>query len=61
MQKKNYGSSNIFTMQENIIFKKKKKKSSQRNPKASRYHNSLTNLKFQQKFQNIIIFQKNLV
>jgi hypothetical protein len=48
-------------MQENIIFKKKKKKSSQRNPKASRYHNSLTNLKFQQKFQNIIIFQKNLV
>jgi hypothetical protein len=25
MQKKNYGSSNIFTMQENIIFKKKKK------------------------------------
>ncbi len=38
--------------------KKKKKKSSKRNPKASRYHNSLTNLKFQQKFQNIIIFQK---
>jgi hypothetical protein len=47
-QKKNYGNSNISPS------KKKKKsskkiKSSKRNQNPSRYYNSLTNLKFQQK------------
>jgi len=45
-QKKNYGNSNIFTMQNVIIFKKK---SSKRNQNLSRYYNSITNLKFQHK------------
>jgi hypothetical protein len=43
--KKNYGNSNI-SPHKNTIFKKK---SSQRNQNRSRYHNSLTNLKFQHK------------
>jgi len=45
-----------FTMQENIIFKKKKKSFKKRNQKASRYHNSLTNLKFQQKAKILLLF-----
>jgi hypothetical protein len=43
-QKKNYGNSNI-SLCKNII----SKKSSTRNQNPSRYHNSLTNLKFQNK------------
>jgi hypothetical protein len=42
--KKNYGNSNILPCK-NIIFKK----SSKRNQNLSRYHNSITNLKFQHK------------
>jgi hypothetical protein len=56
-QKKNYGNSNISPCK-NIILKKK---SSKRNQNPLRYHNSITNLKFQHKRQNIIIFQKTLV
>jgi hypothetical protein len=44
-QKKNYESSNISTCK-SIIFKKKSPKRIQN---ASRYHNSITNLKFQHK------------
>jgi len=44
-QKNNYGNSNISACK-NISFKKK---SSKRNQIPSRYHNSITNLKFQQK------------
>jgi hypothetical protein len=44
-QKKNYGNSNISPSKNNIIFKK----SSKRNQNPSRYYNSITNLKFQQK------------
>jgi len=43
-QKKNYQNSNISPCK-NIIFKK----SSKRNQNSSRYHNSVTNLKFQHK------------
>jgi hypothetical protein len=43
-QKKNYGNSNISPCK-NIIFKK----SSKRNQNPSKYHNSITNLKFQHK------------
>jgi hypothetical protein len=43
-QKKNYGNSNISPWK-NIIFKK----ASIRNKNASRYYNSVTNLKFQHK------------
>jgi hypothetical protein len=43
-QKKKYGNSNISPCK-NIIFKK----SSKRNQNPSRYHNSITNLKFQHK------------
>jgi hypothetical protein len=49
----------IFHHAKNIIFKKKKKKSSKRNQNPSRYHNSITNLKFENKPK--IIFQKPLV
>jgi hypothetical protein len=44
-QKKNSGNSNIFSPCKNIIFKKK---CSERNQNPSKYHNSITNLKFQQ-------------
>jgi hypothetical protein len=44
-----------FTMQNNIIFKKK---SSKRIQNPSRYHNSITNFKFQHK-PKYIIFQKS--
>jgi hypothetical protein len=43
-QKKNYGNSNISSCK-NIIFKKKIPPP--KNPNPSRYHNSITNLKFQ--------------
>jgi hypothetical protein len=43
-KKKNHGNSNI-SPSKNIIFKK----SSKRNQNPSRYYNSITNLKFQQK------------
>ncbi len=43
MQKKNYGNSNIETMQKYNLLKK----SSKRNQNPPRYHNSITNLKFQ--------------
>jgi hypothetical protein len=43
-KKKNYGNSNISCCK-NVIFKK----SSKRNENASRYYNSVTNLKFQHK------------
>jgi hypothetical protein len=50
MKKKNYGNSNISPWK-NIIFKK----SSKRNQNPSRYYNSLTNLKFQDKPKYIIL------
>jgi hypothetical protein len=57
-QKKNYENSNISPCK-NIIFKKKKNPlKSNQNP--SRYYNSIiTNLNFQHKPKNIIIFQKS--
>ncbi len=44
-QKKNYENSYISPCKNNIIFKK----SSERNQNLSRYHNSITNIKFQLK------------
>jgi hypothetical protein len=56
-RKKNYGNSNISPCK-NIIFKKGSKRS--QNP--SRYHNSITNLKFQHKpkyhLSKILILKK---
>jgi hypothetical protein len=53
-QKKNYGNSNISPCK-NIIFKKILEKK----PNPSRYHNSITNLKFQHKPK--YIFSKILI
>jgi len=54
-QKKNYGNSNISPCK-NIIFRKILLKET-KNP--SRYHNSITNLKFHQHKPKNIMFQKS--
>jgi hypothetical protein len=54
-QKKNYGNSNISPCK-NIILRKKKTPS-KKDPNPSRYHNSVTNLKFQHKPKKLLSFK----